>query len=265
VPAPSDLVFQRDPLILSLVLIALSLVTVFLHELAHLVAARAAGVPARMGISHRLWVLVAETDMTGIWLAPRRQRCLAFLAGMLFDLMLSAALALALFADRRGWLGLDPTLLLLVRGLLFVQLTRLLFELYVFVPTDVYYVLGTLCGCRNLMGDTQAYLLNQLWRLLRSPRRIDQSTVPARELRVVRVFVWVWLVGRLLAFASLFLITLPVMAGYLAILGRGASGDAQALRPLLDGPGLAILMLALQSAGIVLWLRGLLRARGQLA
>jgi len=264
VPSPAALVFDPDHLGLSLVLIALALGAVFVHELAHLLAARAAGVPARLGIGTRLWELVAETDMTGIWLASRRQRCLAFVAGMLADLTLAALLALLLLAHQRAWLGLDLNLVLLARALLFVQLTRLLWELYIFVPTDVYYVLATLTGCRNLMGDTQAWLLNWCWRLVRRPQRIDQSGVPARELRVVRIFAWVWLVGRGLAFASLFFITLPVLAAYLAMLGRGLGGDANPLRPLLEGPALPLLAVGVQLAGIVLWLRGLLRARGHM-
>ena len=64
---------------------------IFVHELAHLIAARAVGVNSRMGISHRLWYLVAETDLTGLWSVTRNQRYLPMLAGMIVDLTVPLA------------------------------------------------------------------------------------------------------------------------------------------------------------------------------
>ena len=262
VPTPADLVFQQNPVVLTVVLTLTSLVTLFVHELAHLIAARAAGVPSRMGLGNRLWILVAETDMTGIWLTSAWRRCVAFMAGPLFDLVLSAMLILVLFGVARGWLELDLTLRSFVRALLFVELTRILFQFYLFVPTDFYYVIGTLFRCKNLMHDTQVYLLNHLSRVMHGVMRRDQSQIPAAEMRVVRVFACVWIAGRLLAFVTLFAITVPVLIGYGEMLARGLTGDAQALRPLLEGPGLPIMAIVLQLTGIMMWLRGLVRARG---
>jgi len=257
VPGPNALVFQHDQLGLAIGVTLTTLITVFFHELAHLIAARAADVPSRMGIGTRLWVLVAETDMSGIWLASRSQRCVAFLAGAALDAVMASGLLLVVFAATRTWIALDTNTLALVRATIFVVFTRLLWQLYLFLPTDVYYVLITLFGCKNLMRDTRAYLLNQLARAAPRIRQTDQSDVPAHEMRVVRWFALVWLGGRMVAFASLFLITLPVLAGYLAMLGRGVSGDEQALRPLLEGPPLVILAVAIQSFGLVAWLRSL--------
>ncbi|MBV9174080.1 MAG: PqqD family protein, partial [Chloroflexi bacterium] len=203
VPSPAALVFEHDQLGLALGVAITTLVTVFFHELAHLVAARAADVPARIGVANRLWVLVAETDMRGIWLAAQPQRCVAFLAGSAVDVFMTALLLLALFTnDAAHWFALDQTVVVLVRATIFVLFTRLLWQLYLFLPTDLYYVIATLCGCKNLMQDTQAYLINQLARVARSVRRIDQSDVPQREMRVVRWFAFVWLGGRAIAFAS---------------------------------------------------------------
>jgi hypothetical protein len=262
IPSPADLVFPRNPVGLTLVLALISAITLFVHELAHLIAARAAGVPSRMGLGNRLWILVAETDMTGIWLASPGRRCVAFIAGPLFDLVLCAALMLVLFATGRGWIELDENARLLARALVFLQLTRVLWQFYLFVPTDFYYVIGTAFRCKNLMHDTQVYLLNQLARALPGIPRREQSQIPLAEMRVVRAFAFVWVAGRLLAFVTLFAITVPVLLGYGEMLARGLTGDAQALRPLLEGPGLPIIAIVLQLTGITLWLRGLFRARG---
>lgn len=261
VPPPTALVFERDQVGLTVLLIVISLTTLFAHEMAHLVAARAAGIPARMGLGNRLWILVAETDMTGIWLASRRQRCVAFLAGPLFDLANVAVLVLVVFAAHRSWLDVDPTLMLLLQAWLFVGLTRLLWQVYFFMPTDFYYVIGAMSGCKSLMHDTQVYLLNRLARVVRWIKPVDQSNVPTTELRVVRWFALVWLGGRALAFASLFVITLPVLAGYGVMLGGGLSGDPQAVRPLFEGPLLPLMGVALQTIGIVVWIRSSFRPR----
>ena len=256
-PGPDALVFEHDQLVLAAGVALLTLVTVFFHELAHLVAARAADVPSRMGIGTRLWVLVAETDMSEIWFAPRRRRWIAFLAGPALDVCLAAALLLAIFAVHRNLIALPETILLLVRATTFVVFTRLLWQFYLFLPTDLYYALTTVFGCRNLMHDTQEYLVGWLARLTRRVPAVDQSGVPPREMAVVRWFAFVWLGGRAVAFASLFLITLPVLGGYAAMLARGLGGDGQAVRPLLDGPPLLILAAALQSFGVLAWLRSL--------
>jgi hypothetical protein len=257
VPGPNALVFEHNQLGLAIGVALTTLITVFFHELAHLVAARAANVPSRMGIGTRLWVLVAETDMSGIWLASRTQRCVAFFAGSALDAVMASALLLLVYANARSFISLDPTVVTLVRATIFVIFTRLLWQLYLFLPTDVYYVLTTLFGCKNLMRDTRAFLINQLARAVSQVRGIDQSDVPAHEMRVVHWFALVWLGGRIVAFASLFLITLPVLAGYAAMLGRGVGGDEQAMRPLLEGPPLVILAIVLQSFGLLAWLRSL--------
>jgi hypothetical protein len=143
----------------------------------------------------------------------------------------------------------------------FVGFTRLLWQLYFFLPTDFYYVIGTVFGCKSLMNDTQVYLLNQAARIIRSIQPVDQSTIPPAERKVVRWFALVWISGRALAFGSLFAITLPVLAGYGLVLGRALTGDLEAFRPILEGPLLPILGGALQIIGILVWLRGSFRPR----
>ncbi|GFJ87276.1 hypothetical protein [Phytohabitans rumicis] len=49
---------------------AIGWVLLYLHELAHLAAARAAGVPGRIRLGTRLQFLVAETDVSGVWASP---------------------------------------------------------------------------------------------------------------------------------------------------------------------------------------------------
>jgi hypothetical protein len=261
-PSPTVLVFDRDQASLLGGVLLISVVGVFVHELAHLVAARAAGISARMGLGNRLWFLVAETEMTGIWMASRRERCLAFLAGPLVDLASAAALVLVLFGNRQHWIQLDLTPVVLIQACLFMYLARLLWQFEFFVPTDFYYVIGTLFGCKNLMQDTQTYLVNQLARVVPGIQTRDQSAVPPGELRVVRWFTVVWVLGRAVAFGTLFWITLPVLMGYGVMLMRGIGGDGQAAGPITEGPLMPLIVVAVQTIGLLVWMRKSFRTRG---
>src|SRR4029077_17034455 len=80
-PHRDALIFSQHRTLKTLVLILIGYTTVFVHEMGHLMAARAVGVNSRLGISSRMWVLVAETDMTGLWSVPKNQRYLPMLAG----------------------------------------------------------------------------------------------------------------------------------------------------------------------------------------
>ncbi|HEV7808673.1 MAG TPA: site-2 protease family protein [Solirubrobacteraceae bacterium] len=262
IPGPTVLVFHEHLAALSATLLAITLVGVIVHELGHRLVARASGVPARIGIGHRLWFLVAETDMTGMWMAPKRRRYLAFLAGPLIDAVCAALLVGVLWAQRRGWLTFSPLLVQFTGALLFSYLLRLLWQCFVFVRTDFYYVLATALDCTNLLADTEDLLRNRLARLRRSAPVVDQSAIAPAEMRAVRAYSVVWLAGRVLAFASLFLITLPVLAGYGTEIARATTGGDSSYGT-VDLLTLAIVGFGVQGAGLFVWIRSLLRGRVQ--
>jgi putative peptide zinc metalloprotease protein len=259
-PGPTVLVFHHDFAILSAGLFAVSLLGVMVHELGHLLVARASGVPARIGLGHRLWIIVAETDMTGMWMAPKRRRYLAFLAGPIIDAGSAAVLVGVLWADRRGWIGLSPTLAQFTGAVLFTYLLRLVWQCFVFVRTDFYYVLASALDCKSLLADTEDFLRNRLARLRRAAPVVDQSAIPAAEMRAVRAYSVVWLAGRTVAFASLVLVTVPVLAGYGAELAHLATGRHSSYS-MVDAITLAILGIGVQGGGLFVWIRSLHRGR----
>jgi len=215
IPGRDSLVFSehRTAKVIGLSLVAYG--TIFLHEFAHLLAARAQGVKSRIGISNRLWFLVAETDMTGLWAVPSRQRYLPMLAGPLLDSVSASLLFLLLFAQSKGAFTFGPTADQLVKAMIFVYMFRLLWQCYLFVRTDFYYVITTFFGCKNLMWDTQVFVQNLFLRAAGSTKRKDQSHIPLRERRVIRMYSVLWVFGRGVALFSLFYITLPVLFRYL--------------------------------------------------
>ncbi|MFE7124096.1 hypothetical protein [Streptomyces sp. NPDC057617] len=119
------------------------------HELAHLLTARAAGVPGTIRLGTRLQFLVVQTDVSGVWLSDRRTRLTVYLAGMVLDLTLSGAclLVMAVF-------GTHPLLsLIALTGLVAVSL-----QFMVFTRTDIYFVFQDLARCRNMYRDSLGYL-----------------------------------------------------------------------------------------------------------
>ncbi|GIJ79750.1 hypothetical protein SAMN05443287_107323 [Micromonospora phaseoli] len=236
----------------------LTLVGVAIHEAAHMVAARAAGVPSRLVIGNQLYVLVVQTDMSGIWLAPRRQRFVAFIAGTLIDGVLASSFVLALWANRHSFLNLPEWVALLLTALLFTYLVRIIWQSFLFMRTDGYYIVATALGCRNLMSDTENFLRNVLAWVLRRGSRVDQSGVPRREMRIVRWYSLAWLSGRLIALMMLVFVGIPLLWGFLYQFILFASGQ-DSLMGSWDFATIAIIGVLLDGGGLLLWGRSLYR------
>ncbi len=261
-PRPEVLFFQERMTVMRVILMAAGVVVLLQHEMAHLIAARAEGVPSRLGIGHRLWVLVAETDMTGIWGIPRQRRYLPLLAGPLSDALSAALLTLVGFAQARDWVHLSPPIFQLVQAILLTYLLQLFWQCYFFLKTDLYYVASTFFKCKNLMADTEEYLRNWAARYFKWLPVTDQSHIPIAERRVIRWYAWVWVLGRLGAMAVLFGVILPVLwlytVRFYSILSQGFSANPSAFADVLL---LSSIVLAQRGAGIWLWLRSLVKGR----
>lgn len=177
-----------------------------LHELAHLAVARAADVPGRIGFGTRLQFLVAQTDISGIELAPRRHRLTAYLAGIAVNLAVAASSFLLLLVTAPG----SAPHRLLAATVLWALLP-LTFQLMVFMRTDVYFVLQDLTGCRDLYGDGRAHARHLAGRLLRrrTPDADPIRKLPPAERRAVRVYSVGQVAGTALCLAGLALYTLP--------------------------------------------------------
>jgi putative peptide zinc metalloprotease protein len=259
-PSPRDLYFpDRRALTWTIIMVAVY-ATIFVHELAHLIAARALDINSRIGISHRLWYLVVETDLTGLWAVPKRQRYLPMLAGVLIDAVSGSLLLLLLFAHKQQWLALSGFAVRLVRAMMFTYVMRILWQFFLFVRTDFYFVIANLLNCRNLLKDTEGFLRNQLARIVPFVRPVDQSAIPESERRVIRAYSVLWVAGRILAFTVLFAVTLPVGAMYLRNLNSTfRKGYNASPSDFADAVALAAYFFIPLTIGLTLWLSGLLR------
>ncbi|MER7170792.1 hypothetical protein [Streptomyces mesophilus] len=235
----------------------------FVHELAHLLTARATGVPGRIELGTRLQFLVLQTDISGIELAPRRHRLTAYLAGIAVNLTMFALAVLGAAAVVPGTLP--------HRVLLALALTALLplpFQLMVFMRTDLYFVLQDLTGCRDLYGEGVAYAAYVGRRLLRrtprpgSPAGDPSASLPRHERRAVRVYTVVLVVGTVACLGFLAAITLPadltLLSGAVSALGPGRPVSAN-----LDAAAVLVFLGGLHVLWAVTWVRTRRRRRRQ--
>jgi putative peptide zinc metalloprotease protein len=262
IPGLRALFFERQVTLTSLAVIALSLGTLAIHELAHMGATWRRGVMPALGVSHRLWMPVAETDLTGLWSLPRRQRFLPILAGPLADTVSSAAVVLVLFARRSGWLDYGDLVETALEAILVIGALRILWQCLLFVRTDFYYALAHLFRCRNLMADTEAYLAGLVRWLVSSAPAPDLSQLPHHERLAVRSYGGLWLAGRLLAFGFLFVVQIPLLFHFVGLFVRSvaAAGGSDPYR-VADTLVMALFVLLTNGLGFGLWIHNLLRRR----
>ncbi|MEU0449019.1 hypothetical protein [Streptomyces tendae] len=261
-PGYRDLLWSRHGSVVLLSGAAAGWTLLLAHELAHLVTARAAGVPGKMRLGTRLQFLVMQTDISGIELAPRRHRLTAYLAGIALNLSVASSLVLVLALTEPG-----TTAHRLLAAALLLALLPLPFQCMVFTRTDLYFVLQDLTGCRDLYGDGLAYARYRARRSVRSvcsmrtvrtvrrgvgagDRDDDPSArLPAHERRAVRLYSVVLVVGTAACLTFMAAVTLPVDVALLVRAvrglgpGHGLAGNADAVTVLVVLGGVNVLWL----------------------
>lgn len=231
-PLPAKALLLPSTLGNAVVLGLLGWIVVFLHELAHLFAARAYGCTSFLNISHRLYFLVAQTDMTSVRTLPRNQRYSPYLAGMTCDVTLFLICLL--------WELFRPSSSFPV-ALSYVILAGFLTQFAFFMRTDIYFVFTNFFRLGNLMQDSQHMLMNLLYSLLRRPQRYDLSSISHRELFFIRFYAIFYALGVIIASGEFIFLGLPLLWGFIHLATNNlAVGPKQA--PFWDGIGFMVFM-----------------------
>ncbi|MEO3887641.1 hypothetical protein [Nonomuraea sp. B5E05] len=244
VPGPTDMIWtdRGSVFLLSQAIVAWG--SIFLHELAHLFTARAVGVPGRMQFGTRLQFLCAQTDVSGIWSAPRATRMVVYLSGMAVN---------AVIASLGIWiLHLPETHPLHAFGpLIFLtQVVLLANQFLFFMRTDVYFVAQDLAACRNLYRDASLYGRYLVRRLAGLAADDPSARLPTRERRIVRGYAYFFVPSSLICVSLFLLVTLPVMVRLVtSALGRVAAMESTAA--VMDG----VIVLAMVATVEVIWAR----------
>lgn len=211
-PQALDGFLDLGPLPNLLVLTALGWGLAFLHEVAHLATVRARGCSASLDISHRLHFLVAQTDMSSVRALPRRERYAPYLAGLRWD---STVLLVLLVLDMVG-LGSDVS-----RAAAYLLVMAIVFELGVFMRTDLYYVLTNALRLGNLAADARHVFANAGLRLIGRPPAYDLSDIPPRERRLIGGYSAVSAVAIAIVLGQFVFLGLPLLGAFLAATAQG--------------------------------------------
>lgn len=209
-PRNKNVFFTRYLTLMELVVFLGQFPLLLLHESFHALAGRRLGLRSTLGVSRRFYYIVFETRMDGLVSVPRRSRYLPMLAGILMDVLVISVLTEVAYVVERASGGRS-----LVSGialaLAFTTGLRLLWQLYFFLGTDLYYVAVTVSGCVDLQSTARTVLRNRVNRLIRRPDRIvDESVFHPRDRSVARWYSWLILLGYSALVVTLVVAVLPV-------------------------------------------------------
>jgi len=230
---------------------------IVLHESAHLFTARAVGVPGRIGFGTRLQFLSVQTDVTGVWAAPKRVRLTVYLSGIAVNLFISgAALLLGVV------IGTDQLAGRLLGAMALVSLAFVPTQLLLFMRTDLYFVLQDLARCANLYADGSAYVRYRArrgWQAItgRGEQPVDPSAkLLSAERRAVRAYAPILAVGTALCLLFAAVVSVPTGVTVLTRALRNVAGAGSGSR--LDG----LLTLIITGGFWLLWCRAWWRGHG---
>ncbi|WP_446038340.1 hypothetical protein [Streptomyces sp. SID1121] len=244
VPTSYDLVFSSYYSVVNLTLLVAVTPLIALHEIFHALAGRRLGIRSRVSMSYRFYFLVVETALDGLVAVPRRKRYLPILAGMLADVLVLSALVV--LAGVLGGAGGDPSLAgRICLSVAFATFTRLLWQFFFYLRTDIYVLITTVLGNFDLHTVALKTLRNRFFRLVgRRDRVTDLSTAYPVDLKAARWYSWLVLVGYTISLSTTLFALLPVFVHmFLGSVERFGSGESSGLR-LLDAVGFLVLLLA---------------------
>jgi putative peptide zinc metalloprotease protein len=239
---------------LLLLLIGLTFIEVCCHECGHMLAAARYGIKPRYGFGNRLWIIVAESDLSGIMALPKSQRYLPMLAGVLVDVLFIAFATILLHILLSC--GSGGFTIQVCQAFILELFAGIVWQFDIFVKTDVYFVLCNYFSHPDLDNEARIYIKDLLYRFTFG--RFGQSSdITFRDPGVLRMFSAVWFGGRLLAFSMLFLVFLPTLGKYIvsAVLMLGAGAPPASRWAAIDTIMYAVTMLTTLGIGMYMWLR----------
>lgn len=208
-PSYSDLFFSPYLVVLELGLFLGQFPGILFHESFHVLAGQRLGISSRLSIGRRLYFIVFETNLDGLWSVPRQARYLPFFAGMLGDMLWFSFLTIA-----ASWTynPANPSGILsaFFVAMAFSTVLRFIWQFYFYLQTDIYYVFTNIFRCVDLQQTTSQYIWNRIYRILGHTHKIqDEEEWHPRDKQVARWYVFVFGAGYLFSLGTLLLVGVP--------------------------------------------------------
>ena len=219
-PHYSQLFFLPGPVLSIVLLTVMTAPIAMLHELAHWLGARLEGVPARITLSRRYYLVVLQTDLSALWAVPRRRRFGPLLAGMALDVVVIAALLGVRGAQFLGWWHPQPVLARLLAALVTALVISMSLQFVVFLRTDLYAVLITGLGCVNLTRIS-ALRRTAAYRRRTAAEEREFAAASPRDRSMSRWYCWVQLAGALIVGWNFVMFFAPSLARTLRWIAAG--------------------------------------------
>lgn len=197
------------------------LMTAMFHEGFHYGSARFFGVPAKIRVSTRLFMLVTQTEMPSLWAIGRSKRVLVLLSGMMFNLAAMSVILLLIAHVFFSFLVLS-----MLKAIVIILLFSVLSEFIFFTRTDVYYIIANLTRCNNLYSDSINYLKyisSEIHNKIGLTRQIKKKEnplilIPERERGIIRYYTWFMLAGSVIFLLFMAISFLSVTAEMIQII-----------------------------------------------
>ena len=182
----------------------ITLALILFHEFGHILATRAYDLPTKLGVGHRLVLVVLETDLSQAWKLPAKDRNMLYIAGLCFDTVVMFLALMVLHYFPESGIILQGVMRVIVLD----TFIRMIYQLGFYMKTDLYYLFENLTGCYNLMENAQQ-AIGKFIPFLRVSDG-DQVTFEG-ERRVVHSYAIFYLVGVSLTLYVYFYFYLPQM------------------------------------------------------
>lgn len=179
----------------------LTFILVLIHEFGHILAIRAYNLPTRLEIGHRLFLVVFETDLSPAWKLSAKDRNRLYCAGLCFDILI-------LFVAFAGQLIFSETVLInFLRIIVLFTFIRLVYQLCIYMKTDLYYVIENCTGCYNLMENARQLLKDYFKFIQKEPA--NSEVIFESERKTVFFYTIFYIIGVVLSISLYVIFYIP--------------------------------------------------------
>ncbi|UNL87539.1 hypothetical protein [Priestia koreensis] len=168
---------------------------IFIHELGHLIAARAHGTESKVKFGRSGMYLVIETVIPNIWSVSKKARNEIFLAGLAFNSLMLAISVTFVFMHDTGSLTLSEGIYRFLRFVNIINVWSFVTQPLIFTKSDLYYVLNNQWNCTDLHGNTSIFTRQKFGLKVKNEDKQKLEQVSSHERLGLQKYMPIYIVG----------------------------------------------------------------------